>query len=326
MRRREFLGLLAGAAVSRPVLALAQVPTKRPLIAVLSSGSPTTTEFQSGLPHGLQELGYVEGRDYEIQYRYMSGDVTRLPELVDELIRLKPNVIVVGNSAAALAARQTTTSIPIVAAAIFDPVSLGLAASPARPGGNVTGIVAGWDTVIGKQLELGLELVPGAKLVGMLLHVDFPPAAFLRRGAEIAAQARTTKLLSVEVHAAADFDAAFQNLTRERVNLMIVHPSPLFVTERRRIAELAIAAQLPIVYGFRVHVEDGGLMSYGIDLHENWRRAATYVDKVLKGAKPADLPIEQPTKFELVINLKTAKAIGLTIPEAFLLRADEVIE
>jgi putative ABC transport system substrate-binding protein len=326
MKRREFMALLAGAVASRSFIALAEVSTKRPLIAVLSSGSPATTGFQSGLPHGLQELGYLEGRDYEIQYRYMAGDVTRLPALVDELIRLKPNVIVAGNSAAAVAAKQATATIPIVAAAIFDPVSLGLAASPARPGGNVTGIVAGWDTVVGKQLELGLELVPGAKLVSMLVHVDFPPAAFLRRGAEIAAQARATKFLSVEVHASTDFDAAFRTLTRERVNLVIVHPSPLFVTERRRIAELAIAAQLPIVYGFREHVEDGGLMSYGIDLRENWRRAASYVDKILKGAKPADLPIEQPTKFELLVNLKTAKALGLTIPEAFLLRADEVIE
>jgi putative tryptophan/tyrosine transport system substrate-binding protein len=206
MKRREFIGFLAVAVASPPIVAFAQVPTKRPLIAVLSSGSPTTTGFQSGLLHGLQELGYLEGRDYEIQYRYMAGDVALLPALVDELIRLKPNVIVAGNSAAAVAAKQATESIPIVAAAIFDPVSLGLAASPARPGGNVTGVVAGWDTVVGKQVELGLELIPGAKLVGMLVHVDFPPASFLRRGAEIAAHARTTKFLSVEVHAATDFD------------------------------------------------------------------------------------------------------------------------
>jgi len=286
----------------------------------------TSQEYRSAFTQRLQELGYVERRDYEIEYRYADGDLTRLPTLADELIRLKPNVIVVSSSAAALAAKQATASIPIVAAATFDPVSLGLAASYARPERNVTGIVAGWDTIVGKQLELGFELVPGAKLVGMLVDAGFAPGAFFRRGAEIAARATGAKLLSVDVRAPADLDAAFQTLTRERVSIVIVHPDPMFLNERRRIAELAIAAQLPVVYGFRQHVEDGGLMSYGIDLHENFRRAAAYVDKILKGAKPADLPIEQPTKFELVVNLKTAKALGLTIPEAFLLRADEVIE
>jgi putative ABC transport system substrate-binding protein len=327
MRRRTFLGLLAVAVASRPFIALAQVSTKRPLIAVLIVPSQATSqEYRSAFTQRLQELGYVERRDYEIEYRYADGDLTRLPTLADELIRLKPNVIVVSSSAAALAAKQATASIPIVAAATFDPVSLGLAASYARPERNVTGIVAGWDTIVGKQLELGFELVPGAKLVGMLVDAGFAPGAFFRRGAEIAARATGAKLLSVDVRAPADLDAAFQTLTRERVSIVIVHPDPMFLNERRRIAELAIAAQLPVVYGFREHVEDGGLMSYGIDLHENFRRAAAYVDKILKGAKPADLPIEQPTKFELVVNLKTAKAIGLTIPEAFLLRADEVIE
>jgi putative tryptophan/tyrosine transport system substrate-binding protein len=327
MKRREIIGLLVVPLASLPFIALAQVPPKRPLVGVIIGASQAESErWRKGFPQGLQELGYIEGRDYEIEYRYADGDITRQPMLVDELIRLKPNVIVAGNSAAAVAAQRATASIPIVAAAIFDPVSLGLAASHARPEGNVTGLVGGWDTVFGKQLELGLELVPGARLVGVLVHAGFAPGAFYQRSAEIAAQAMAARLLSVYVHASAEIDAAFHTLTTERVNLVIVHPDPMFVNERRRIAELAIAAQLPIVYGFREHVEDGGLMSYGIDLRENWRRVASYVDKILKGAKPADLPIEQPTKFELVVNLKTAKALGLTIPEAFLLRADEVIE
>jgi putative tryptophan/tyrosine transport system substrate-binding protein len=327
MRRREFIALLAGAVASRPVTALAQVPTKRPLIAVLIVPSQATSqEYRSAFTQRLQELGYIERRNYEIEYRYANGDLTRLPGLADELIRLKPKVIVASSSAAALAAKQLTASIPIVAAATFDPVTLGLAASYARPESNVTGIVAGWDTIVGKQLELGFELVPGAKLVGMMVDAGFAPGASFRRGAEIAARATGANLFAVDVRAPADLDAAFQTLTREHASIVIVHPDPMFLNERRRIAELAVTAQLPVVYGFRQHVDDGGLMSYGIDLYENFRRAAAYVDKILKGAKPADLPIEQPTKFELVINLKAAKAIGLTIPEAFLLRADEVIE
>jgi putative tryptophan/tyrosine transport system substrate-binding protein len=280
----------------------------------------------SAFAQRLQELGYVKGRDYEIEYRYADGDLARLPKLADELIRLKPSVILVTSSPAAVAAKQATATIPIVAASVVDPVSLGLAASYAHPKGNFTGIVGGWETVVGKQLELGFEMVPRAKVAGILINVAAATAAFLRRGGEIAAQAVPARLVPVEVRVPTDIDAAFQALTRERVSIVIVPTDPLFLSERRHIAELAIAAELPIVCGFREHVEDGALMSYGIDLRENLRHAAAYVDKILKGAKPADLPIEQPTKFELVINLKTAKALGLKIPEAFLLRADEVIE
>jgi putative tryptophan/tyrosine transport system substrate-binding protein len=327
IRRREFFGLLAGILASGPFLALAQVPPKRRLVAVIIASSRADSErWRKGLPQGLQELGYVESRDYEIEYRYADGDITRQPALANELIQLKPSVIVVGNSAAAIAAKQATATIPIVAAATFDPVSIGLVASHAHPEGNVTGLVAGWDTIIGKQLDLSFEVVPGAKVVGMVVNAGFPSADFYRRSAESAAQRLGARLVSVEARVQADIDAAFQALTRERVNILIVPPSPLFLSERRQIAELAIAARLPTVCGFREHVEDGGLMSYGIDLHENFRRAAAYVDKIFKGAKPADLPVEQPTKFELVVNLKTAKALGLTIPEAFLIRADEVIE
>jgi ABC-type uncharacterized transport system substrate-binding protein len=177
---------------------------------------------------------------------------------------------------------------------------------------------------VGKQLELGFELVPGAKRAGMLVNVN--NVTIVRQGAETAAQAMAANLIPVEIRTPADIDSAFQTLARERVRVVIALADPMFLYERRRMAELAIAAQLPVAYAFREHVEAGGLMSYGVDLRANYRRAAAYVDKILKGAKPADLPFEQPTKFELVINLKTAKAIGLTIPESFLLRADEVIE
>jgi putative ABC transport system substrate-binding protein len=326
MRRRQFIVLFAAAVASRPVIAFAQVSTKRPLIAVLIGASQAASQhWRNGLPQGLQELGYVEGRDYDIEYRYADGDLTRQPVLVDELIRHKPNVIVVGNTTAALAAKQATASIPIVMAISADPVSLGLAESDARPIGNVTGIFVDYGSLVGKQLELGFELMPGAKRAGMLVNVNSVNAA-LRRGAETAAQAMAANLISVEIRTPADIDSAFQTLARERVRIVIALVDPMFLNERRRMAELAIAAQLPVVYGFREHVEAGGLMSYGIDVRENFRRVAAYVDKILKGAKPADLPFEQPTKFELVINLKAAKALGLTIPESFLLRADEVIE
>jgi putative ABC transport system substrate-binding protein len=177
---------------------------------------------------------------------------------------------------------------------------------------------------VGKQLELGFELMPGAKRAGMLVNLNNSP--IVRQGAETAAQAMAANLIPVEIRTPADIDSAFQTLARERVRIVIALADLMFLNERRRMAELAIAAQLPVVYGFREHVEAGGLMSYGVDMRANFRRAAAYVDKILKGAKPADLPFEQPTKFELVINLKAAKALGLTIPESFLLRADEVIE
>jgi len=326
MRRREFLGLVAATMASRPVIALAQVSTKRPLIAVLSAASQATSQrWIGGFPQGLQELGYVAGRDYDTEYRYGDGDHTRLPPLAEELVRHKPNVIVTGSATATLAAKQAAGDIPIVFAGTAEPVALGRAASQARPGGSVTGIVSNLDSLAGKQLELGFELMPGRKRAGLLVDVGSPVSALVRQGAEIAVRAMAVNLISIEVRASGDIDPAFQ-LTRERVNLVVVPPDPMFLNERRRIAELAIAARLPAVYGLREHVEDGGLMSYGVDLRENFRRAAAYVDKILKGAKPGDLPIEQPTKFELVINLKAAKAIGLTIPESFLARADEVIE
>ncbi len=324
MRRRQFIVLFAAAAASRPFITLAQVSTKRPLIAVLIGGSQAASQhWRNGLPQGLQELGYVEGRDYDIEYRYADGDVTRQPVLVDELIRHKPNVIVAGNGLATLAAKQATVSIPIVGITA-DPVAFGLAASQARPKGNVTGIYVDYVSLVGKQLELGFELMPGAKRAGMLVNVN--STTIVRQGAETAAQAMAANLIPVEIRTPADIDRAFQTLARERVRIVIALVDPMFLNERRRMAELAIAAHLPVVYGFREHVDAGGLMSYGVDLRENWRRVAVYVDKILKGAKPADLPFEQPTKFELLINLKAAKALGLTIPESFLLRADEVIE
>jgi putative tryptophan/tyrosine transport system substrate-binding protein len=222
--------------------------------------------------------------------------------------------------------RQATAAIPIVALNITDPVAFGLVASHARPGGNVTGILATLDTLPEKQLALAAEIVGGTAKIGMLIDAGFQAHAIHRRGAEAAAAALTIQIVPVEVKLPDDLDTAFQFLARERVDSVLVLQDPMFLTERRRIAMLALSARLPTMFGFREHVEAGGLMSYGIELRANYRRAAEYVDKILKGTKPADLPVELPTKFELVINLKTAKALGLTVPTSMQQLADEVIE
>jgi putative ABC transport system substrate-binding protein len=327
LKRREFITLLGGATLAWPRGGVAQVLTRRPLVAVVSGqssagASPNVTAFAQR----MQELGYVAGRDIDIVYRYADGDMTRGPVLVDELLRLKPDVVVAGNTQLAIAVRQATAAIPIVAATVTDPVGFGLVASHARPGGNVTGILSTVDTLPEKQLALAAEIVRGTVKMGMLLNPDFQAHAIQRKGAEGAAAALAIKLVPVEVRLPDDLDVAFQSLARERCDSVLVLQDPMFLTERRRIAMVAIAARLPTMFAFREHVEAGGLMSYGIDLRTNFRRVADYVDKILKGTKPADLPVELLTKFELVVNLKTAKAIGLMIPESFLLRADEVIE
>jgi putative tryptophan/tyrosine transport system substrate-binding protein len=329
VKRREFITLLSGAAavVSGPRRVLAQVSTRRPLVAVLTgASSATASRYVGGFAERMQELGYVSSRDIDIVYRYADGDLARLPALVNELVRLKPDVLIAVNTQAAIAMRQATAAIPIVAPAVTDPVAFGLVASHARPGGNVTGILATLDTLPEKQLALAAEVIRGAVKMGMLVNAGFQPHAIMRQGTERAAAALAIKLVPVEVRLPDDLDAAFQSLARERVEAVLVLQDPTSLAERRRIAMLAIAARLPTMFGFREYVEAGGLMSYGLDLRANFRRGADYVDRILKGTNPADLPVELPTKFELVINLKTAKAIGLTIAESFLVRADEVIE
>jgi putative ABC transport system substrate-binding protein len=326
MTRRGFIALLGAATALRPIALLAQRATSRALIAVMIGASKQASErWRSGLPQGLKELGYVEGQDYDIEYRYADGDLTRQPALLEELIQHDPKIIVVGNWSAALAAKQATSRIPIIVASTVDPIGSGLATSVARPKENVTGMFVDYGSLLGKQLELGFELF-GIRRVGMLLNVNNPIAASLRQDTEAAAKAMAAQLISAEIRTPTDIDAAFQSLAREGVKFVVVYPDPMFLGERWRFADLEIKTHLAAVYSHRAHVEAGGLMSYGVEIRENWRRIAVYVDKILKGAKPVDLPFEQPTKFELVINLKTARALGMTIPEAFLLRADEVIE
>jgi putative ABC transport system substrate-binding protein len=327
MRRREFITLLGGAAAAWPCNGLAQSPPKRPLIGFLGAGSKAAgARYYSGFPLGMRELGYLEGRDYGLEQRYADGDGSRLPLLAEELVRLKPDVILVATTPGTLAAKQATSSIPIIGVNLTDPVSFGLVTSEARPGTNVTGILYRLEGLTEKQVEIALDLMPGATKMGILVDVTNPSNMLQLREVEAAAGKSAVSIAPVNIRTADEISAAIQTFVRERASIVIVLAAAMFVNARRQIATFALASHLPTIYNFREHVEDGGLISYGVDLRQNFRRAAYFVDKILKGAKPADLPIEFPTKVELVVNVTTAKAIGLAIPPTLLGRADEVIE
>lgn len=326
MRRREFIAGIGSLAAST-IGAIAQVSAKRPLIAVLIGSSATfASRYVDGFSQGMDELGHRVGRDVNIVYRYADGDPAKLPPLANELVRLEPNIVVCGSTASIFAVRQATTTVPIVGAALTDPVGLGLAVSDARPGGQVTGVLITLDTLAGKQLGLALEVIPHASRIGVLGTADNPIRAIVRRNAESAASGLSVNLVPVDVRTPDDLDGAFQRFLAEAVEMVLVLQESTLLNERRRIAGLAALARLPSIYSFREHVDDGGLMSYGTNLRESYRRTANYVHQILAGARPGDLPVELPTKLELVVNLKTAKALGLTISESFLLRADAVIE
>ena len=324
--RRKFLAALGGAA-AWPVAARAQQPAM-PVIGLLSPGSKIEGKrFFDGFPAGMQERGYFEGRDYVLESRYGEGEIARLPLLAQELIRLKPSVIVCGTNFATLVTKQITTSIPIVAVNLVDPVGNGMVNSEARPGTNITGTLQYLEGLTGKQLELIRDLVPGAAKIGILASINEPESlGYQRREVEAAAAKLGMSLMMAEVRAANEVGPAFQTCVRERVDVVFVLRSAMFLAMRRQIAAFALVSRMPTIYTYREYVESGGLTSYGIDLRDSYRRAAYFVDKILKGQKPADLPIEFPTKLELVINLATAKALGLTVPPTLLARADEVIE
>jgi putative ABC transport system substrate-binding protein len=331
MDRREFIGTLAGGLLGAPLAAEAQQAAKIARIGYLAfnlaAGDPRIRE---AFLQGLRDLGYVEGRNLLIEYRDAAGKTERFPALAAELVALKVDVIVAGGGTlAALAAKQATTTLPIVFAAVGNPVAEGLVTSLARPGGNVTGLSLVQQELVGKSLELLKQAVPEVSRVALLLKPDAMPDRAKKdrlNAADVAARALGVRLQVVEARGPEDFDRAFSDMTRARAGALAVLATPVFDSERRRLVDLAAKNRLPTVYSYRSYVEAGGLMSYGPDLADSFRRAATYVDKILKGAKPGDLPVEQPTKFELVINLKTAKALGLTIPQSLLERADEVIQ
>jgi putative ABC transport system substrate-binding protein len=269
----------------------------------------------------------VDGQNIAIEYRFAEGRLERLPELAVELVRLKVDVILATSSPPALAAKNATRTIPIVMATSADPVGLGLVASLAWPGGNVTGLSfsVGLD-VAGKELELLKETVPNVRRVAVLSNSGNPGNALALENVKTRARSLGVQLQILEARGPNELESAFKAMARERAEAFLVIPDSVFGFHRDRIQELAAKNRLPAMYGLREHTEAGGLMSYAVDLRDSLRRSATYVDKILKGAKPADLPIEQPTKYELIINLKTAKALGLTIPPSVLARADEVIE
>jgi len=327
VKRRQFIGGFAVVAVLRPVGGVAQVASKRPLVAYLVGGSKSAADrYFGGFSQGMRELGYVAGGDYAFEGRFADGDLTRIPALSEELVSLKPDVIVSGTMAGVTAIKKLTDTIPILSPSLVDPVGFGFAASHARPGGNVTGVLLTVEDLPSKQLALTVELAPGARKVGVLVNVNNPNVPPQRRNMEIAAHALGVTLLAAEVALPEDLYAAFQTLAREEVKAVLAPIDAMLLSERKRIALFAAAVHLPTVFTAREHVEDGGLMSYGVDVRETWRRTASFVDKILNGAKPGDLPIEFPTKLQLVINLTAAKAVGLTVPPQLLARADEVIE
>jgi putative ABC transport system substrate-binding protein len=310
----------------------AQQATKVPRIGILLFASPELPLPRTLLGVFRQELrerGYIEGQHIALEYRWAEGRDERFPALAAELVRLDPAVIVATGTPAALAAQHATTTIPIVVTAMGNPVRDGLVASLARPGGNITGSTFLGPELVPKRLEFLKEAVPGASRVGILWHPGVYGEGTMRdmvRETEVAAQRLGVQLQLLGAEEPNDFDRAFAAMSRERVDALLVFPSPMFYREHRRIVDLATQNRLPAVYPFREAVEAGGLMAYGASLPDLYRRAATYVDKILKGAKPADLPVEQPTKFELVLNLKTAKALGITMPPSLLVFADEVLQ
>jgi len=305
----------------------AQQAGKVARIGFLAANPAASPHLPEAFRQGLRDLGYVEGRNVVIEHRSAEGKLERLPALAGELVALKVDVIVAAAILPALAAKQATKTIPIVFAFPGDPVTSGLVTSLARPGGNVTGLSGLALELVGKRLELLTHAVPEVSRVAVLWQPGGQGETDkdMLKGAEVAARALGVQLQFVEARGSDDFDRAFSDMTRARAGALSVLPSSPFNSERKRLVELAAKNRLPAVYPQRAYVDAGGLMAYGPNLADLFRRAATYVDKILKGAKPADLPVEQPTKFELVINLKTAKALGLTIPQTLLLRADEII-
>jgi putative ABC transport system substrate-binding protein len=319
-----FILLLAFTVLGNPAASEAQPTGTIARIGLLRSGSPPDP-FVEAFRDGLRELGYVEGRNLVIEYRWAKGRDELLPGLAADLVRLKVDVIVTSGAPALLASKHATSEIPIVMAVTGDPVGLGLVASFARPGGNITGLAYQTDELAGKWVQLLKEAVPGVSRVAAL--ADRRGGGQQGRTAEVAAQSVGVRLQVLTVGRPDDFETAFAKVKREHAEALIVLGSPFFSTHRARLVELAARHRLPAMYHQREFVEGaGGLMSYGPDFRDLFRRAATYVDKVLKGATPGNLPVEQPSKFELVINLRTAKTLGLTIPLSLLQRADRVIE
>jgi putative ABC transport system substrate-binding protein len=314
------LGLLAA-----PPAAAAQQPRKVYRIGWLQP-APLSRARQEGFLQGLRDLGYIEGKDFIIEYRWEEGRFDRMQALATELVRLNVDIIVSSNTAALLAIKRATTTIPVVMLNPGDPIATGIVEGLARPGGNITGVTQMASELNGKRLELLKEIVPNLSRVAFLTNSANPSVTLSLRQTEVAAGVLGVSVQALDVRAPDELQRAFSAFTRGRAQALVVPPDSTRLSQRRHIVDLAAKGRLPAMYSYREFVDSGGLIAYAPHGTDQFRRAATYVDKILKGAKPADLPVEQPTRFELVINLKTAKALGVTIPQSVLVRADQVIQ
>jgi putative ABC transport system substrate-binding protein len=326
LERRAFIGVIAGGLLASPLAAAAQQAAKLYRIGFLWDSPAVFPDAIEAFRQGLRDLGYVEGRNITIEYRWAEGKPERMRELAEELVRLKVDVIMAPSSVYTGAAKRTTSTIPIIFMSHADPIDSGHVASLGRPGGNITGLSLMMTETNVKGLELFKEAVPGLSRVAVIWDPATPSHGPGLKAVEGAGPSLGLRIQSVAVRSATEYESAFSAISRERAGGVLVLSTPLFIAGAKRLAELAITHKLPSLFGPKHHVEAGGLMSYSPDRADLWRRGATYVDKILKGAKPADLPVQQPTRFELVINLKTAKALGLTIPPSLLQRADQVIQ
>ena len=324
--RRKFITALGGTAVAWPLAASAQQAVKLPTIGVFEAGTASTQgTWIAALVQRLHELGWNEGRNVAIEYRWAEGRDERMAEIPAEFVRLKVDVIVAAGTPAAVAAKQATSVIPIVFPASGDPIGAGLVASLAQPGGNLTGLSLQNTDLAGKRVELLREVVPQLRRLAIIANVSSAVSVLEMRGVQAAARKLGLDAATLEIRRAEDIGAVFDGL-KDRADALYVSGDPLLLANRIRINTLVLTTRLPTIYNSREYIELGGLMSYGPDFLDLYRRAANYIDKILRGAKPADLPVEQPTKFYLVVNLITAKALGLTIPHNLLVLADEVIE
>jgi len=325
VRRREFIKLLGGAAAAWPLAARAQ-QMALPVVGMLSASSAAKASFLAGFREGLRDAGYIEGQNVVIEARWAEGQYDRLPVLAAELIHRPAAIIVASGLPSVFAAKAATSTIPIVFTSAGDPVQLGIVASLNRPGGNITGVNFFSVEVASKRLELLIEVVPTVTVIGLLTNPNNPRTDVEIGQLQAAARTVGKQILVVKASGERDFDVAFETLVQERASAVLIPAEPLFFLWREQLVALAARHALPAMYDVREYTAAGGLLSYGLSLTDTYRLVAGQVARILKGAKPADLPILQPTKFELVVNLRTAKTLGLTIPESFLLRADEVIE
>ena len=326
MNRRKFIVTVTGGFLAAPLAAEAQPARKIPRIGFLFYGAPGPSAEIDAFRQGLRELGYIEKQNIAVEYRFASGQVERLPELAAELVRLKPDVIVTPATPPSLSAKQATRTIPIVFAVVADPVGAGLIVDFARPGGNITGVASISAELGGKRLELLKGVVPKAARVAVLYNPGDRANVLVLKQLQESAPALGLTLQPLAVRGPGEFNGAFVAMTRDHAPALFVAAGVLTFEHRKTLVDLAAKSRIPTMWGHRQFVDAGGLMSYAVNYYDQVRRAATYVDKILKGAKPGDLPVEQPTKFELVINIKAAKDIGLTIPQSLLGRADQVIE